>query len=235
MSQPAADVARALADAARSINSARTLEDTLDAIVRATVGSVPGFDHVGISTVGRDGGIETKAATDRLVWDLDELQYDLDEGPCLSAMRSERVVAAPDIRHDQRWPSYVGEAVRLAGLKAQLAVQLHVDDETIGGLNLYSTSSARVGPEAVQTAELLATHAALALSRARRESNLSEALTARQEIGLAIGLTMARYKLDEERAFQYLVRASSTRQLKLRVIAREIIDRADAEHRTGDR
>jgi GAF domain-containing protein len=231
MSLANADIAASLAESARAINAPQTLEETLDAIVRATLVSVPGFDHVGISTLHRDGTIETKSATDQVVWELDDLQYSIDEGPCVTAIRGEPVVAVPDIRHEQRWPRFVPEAVMRTGLQAQLAVQLHVNDKTLGGLNLYSTSSASIESGAVQAAELFATHAALALARARRESDLNDAITTRQEIGMAIGLTMARFSLDSERAFQYLVRASSTSQIKIREIAQEIIRSANEQHR----
>jgi len=50
---------------------------------------------------------------------------------------------------------------------------------------------------------------------------------------MAIGLTMARYNLDSERAFQYLVRASSTSQVKIRDIAHEIIKTANAQRQAG--
>ena len=49
--------------------------------MRAAQRSVPGFDHVGISITHRDGKIETLAATDPMVLRLDELQYELGEGP----------------------------------------------------------------------------------------------------------------------------------------------------------
>ena len=232
MSLVHADIAASLAASARVINSPQTLEETLDAIVRATLVSVPGFDHVGISIMHRDGTIETKAATDQVVWELDDLQYRIDEGPCVTAMREGLVVSVPNIRHEQRWSQYVPEAVMRTGLQAQLAVQLYVNDKTLGGLNMYSTRSASIDPGAIQAAELFATHAALALARARRESDLNDAIATRQEIGMAIGLTMARYDLDSERAFQYLVRASSTSQIKIRDIARQIIETANAQHQT---
>jgi GAF domain-containing protein len=230
MGEPTADIAASLADAARTINSPQTLEETLDAIVRATVVSVPGFEHASVTVLQGDGSLETKAATGQLVWELDSLQYSIDEGPCVSAMRGkdEPVVAVPDIRHEQRWPRYVPEALKRADLQAQMAVQLYVGDNTVGGLNLYSTRTASIDPEAVQAAELFATHAALALTRARRESNLMDAISSRQDIGMAIGLTMARFQLDSESALQYLIRASSSSQLKLRVIARELIEEANS-------
>jgi GAF domain-containing protein len=225
------DIAASLAESARAINAPESLDETLDAIVGATLVSVPGFDHVGISILHRDGRIETKAATDQVVWELDDLQYRIDEGPCVSAIREGRVVSVPDIRHEQRWSRFVPEAVARTGLQAQLAVNLHVNDQALGGLNLYSTRAASIEPDAVQAAELFATHAALALARARRESDLNQAIVTRQEIGMAIGLTMARFSLDNERAFQFLVRASSTSQIKMRDIAREIVREANEQRR----
>lgn len=227
---PAQDnLADALADAARAINAPSTLEETLDAIVTSARASVPGFDQVGISLVNRDGTIETLSGTGQLVWELDALQYSLDEGPCVRAMRSEPLVVVERIRHDQRWPRYVPRAVA-AGLKSQMALQLYVEDETLGGLNLYSTESETIDPDALHAAELFATHAALALGRARRESQLNEAIDSRTVLGKAIGLVMERYKISDERAFQFIVRASSASNLKAREVAAEIVDRANDEY-----
>lgn len=223
MTADAAAVAAALTEAAKSINSPRSLSETLDAIVRATRQTVPGFAHVGISTVQKDGRIETQAATDDLVWELDGLQYSLDSGPCVSAMRGDgRVVVAASIRHDQRWPDYVTQAVKL-GLRSQLALRLHNDQETLGGLNLYSTASDDVPEDAVHVAGLFATHAAIALGRSTYEHQLTNAISTRTVIGQAIGILMERYGMSEDRAFQFLARASSTSNVKLRDIAQEIV------------
>jgi GAF domain-containing protein len=220
------DVAAALTEAALAINSPRTLEETLDAIVHAARGSVPGFDHAGISVMHRGGRIETLAASDQLVWELDDLQYALQEGPCVEAMRESAVVTVEHARHDPRWPNYMPKAAD-AGLCAQLALRLFVDGETLGGLNLYSTQSETVEPEAHRVAELFASHAAIALGRVQREEQLNDALATRQIIGKAIGLTMARYHISEDRAFHFLVRASQTSNVKLREIAREVVETAN--------
>src|SRR3954468_2089037 len=97
-------IAAALAEAVRTMGSTRTVDETLTALAEATRNSLPGFDQVGVSTIDRHGVIETRAATGQLVLDLDKLQYELGEGPCLDGMRSGPIVQAPDIRHDQRWP-----------------------------------------------------------------------------------------------------------------------------------
>lgn len=222
------ELASALASAARSIGIKQSVEDALDAIVRTAQTSVPGFDHVGISIVDRHGRVETKAATDSLVWELDRLQYDLGEGPCVSAMRETPCVAVPHARTDGRWPRYLPEAVR-AGLRSQLAVRLFLDSQgTMGGLNLYSTTRETLDPDAEWTADLFAAHAAIELGRAREIANLNEALHSRKLIGQAIGIVMERYQLDEDRAFAFLIRASSHGNVKLRDVAHDIVERASA-------
>jgi len=225
-------IAEVITAAAAEVNTSRSLEDTLEAIARATLVSVPGFDHVGVSIHHRGGRIETMAGTDQLVWDLDAAQYELDEGPCVQAIREQRVVVVDHARHDQRWPRFTPIAAK-RGVRSQLAVQLFVEDERLGGLNLYSTSSDEVAEDAVRSAELFATHAAIALGHARHDDQLNQALTSRKAIGQALGILMERYQLDEDRAFQFMVRVSSTGNVKLRDVAQEIVTSTDDRYHPG--
>ncbi|WP_109473379.1 ANTAR domain-containing protein [Ornithinimicrobium cavernae] len=225
----AARIAEGLALAAREINASHDLEATLDSIVHTAVGALPGMDHAGISVAHRNGKVETRAGTGQLVWELDALQYALREGPCAHAIDIEPVTVANKLRHDQRWPNYVPRAVRM-GVRAQIGLRLYVEEKTLGGLNLYSVEADTIDPDEVHTAELFASHAALALGRARRESELSEAIGTRKVIGQAIGMVMERYEIDEDRAFQFLVRVSTTSNVKLRDIAQEIIDTANTNY-----
>jgi GAF domain-containing protein len=134
------------------------------------------------------------------------------------------VVLAPRIRLEQRWPRYVPEAVRL-GLKAQLAVKLYLDDQgTLGGLNLYSTSEEDIEPDAEGMADLFAAHAAIALGHVNERENLNMALHSRKVIGQAIGILMERHRMSEDRAFSFLVRASSHGNIKLSAVAQQIVD-----------
>jgi GAF domain-containing protein len=145
----------------------------------------------------------------------------------VDTLHDQVVVEVPNIRHDQRWPRYVPRAVT-EGLTAQLALKLYLDDEgTLGGLNIYSTTSADIDPEAVHMAELFAAHAAIALGYAKERENLNEALHSRKVIGQAIGIVMERYHLTEDRAFAFLVRASSHANTKLRDIAQTMVDQAN--------
>lgn len=228
MDHSSPDVAVALTEAAKAIHSPRTLEDTLTAIVHAARDALPEMDHVGISVSHRDGKIETLAGTDQLVWDLDTLQYELGEGPCVSSIEDDPVVLLEHAAQDRRWPSFLPRAVE-AGLRAQLGLRLYTDQDTLGGLNLYSTKSETIPPDTVQMAELFATHAAIALDRARYDHHLNEALVTRKTIGQAIGLVMQRYQIDEDRAFHFLIRASSTSNTKLRTVAEQVVSTANRE------
>jgi GAF domain-containing protein len=224
---PETDIGAAVAAAARSINQPTTLEETLATIAAVAQASVPGFDQVGISTVDRKGKVTTRAATGELVWVLDRLQYALGEGPCVETLREADVVVAPRIRHDQRWPEYVPQAVA-AGLKAQLAVKLYLDDEgTLGGLNLYSTRSEDIDDDAQGIADLFAAHAAIALGQVRQREGLQEALHSRKIIGQAIGIVMERFGMNEDRAFDFLLRTSSHGNVKLRDVAARLVDEAN--------
>jgi GAF domain-containing protein len=216
------DLARAFAEIAREINSPTDLDDTLQTIVEAAARSLPDIDHVGITLAHSDGRMETKAATDQLVWDLDKLQYDLHEGPCVHAIEAGPVVKVEHVESEERWPRFMPRAIE-RGLRSQLGVQLYVEEETLGGLNMYSTSADTIGDETLLMAEVFAAHAALTLGRAQREDHLHNAISTRQLIGQATGIIMERYDLTEARAFDYLIRVSSHSNIKLRDVAREVV------------
>jgi GAF domain-containing protein len=225
-------VATALARASESINQSPTFQDTLDAIVHATRTSLPEFAHVSVSVRNRAGAFETKAGTDQLVWELDTTQYDLGEGPCVQAIESEPVVVVEHLRHEQRWPQYVPAALA-RGVRSQVAVRLFTDSKHIAGLNLYSTDRDDVDAGTAETARLFATHAAIILGHAQQEDQLNQALQSRKVIGQAIGILMERYRIDADSAFQFLVRASSTSNVKLRDVADEVVTSTVERHRNG--
>lgn len=185
-----------------------------------------------MSLMHADGSVETRAATGPLVRELDELQYELGEGPCVSTLRGEPVIVADRIRHTDRWPTYVPRALK-TGLQAQMALRLYVDERgTIGGLNLYSVSSERIDEHAPQLAEVFAAQAAVALGHAHKVEHLHVALESRQVIGRAVGIIIERYRVDDDTAFNFLVRVSSQTQTKLRELAADIV--ADAVSRARD-
>jgi GAF domain-containing protein len=223
----------AIAQLSGAVNAPQDPEAQLETLVRVAQDSMPEVDHAGISVAYRDGRVETKAATSELVHQLDQLQYSLREGPCLHAIESEPVVIVHDARRETRWPRFMEAAVEL-GLRSQLGLRLYLDDQARGGLNLYSVSSDTIDAETEHLAELFASHAALAMGRAKAEENLTASLASRTTIGVALGLVMERYGLDQDRAFAYLTRVASTSETKLRAVAEHLVEEANDRGRRSE-
>jgi GAF domain-containing protein len=221
------DVAAVLATAARDLEDPQDLDSTLEAIITVARDSMPEVDHVGISVAYRDGRVETKAMTDEVVGALDRLQYELGEGPCLHAMECGKTVTVRHARHEQRWPGFIAGAVRL-GLRSQIGVRLNVGTHTLGALNMYSFTADEISAETEQLAELFAAHVALALGHSQRLEHLNAALASRKVIGLALGILMERFGIDEDRAFAYLTRVSATTETKLRDVAASVVAETQA-------
>lgn len=91
-----------------------------------------------VSTLGDLLGSETLSATDDRAARLDELQFDLGEGPCWDALRSSRPVLEPDVNHPQIfWPAF-SPALREHQVRSIFAFPLQVGSLRIGAIDLYS-------------------------------------------------------------------------------------------------
>ncbi len=91
-------------------------------------------------------------------------------------------------------------------------------------MNLYARAPEAFDHSTMQMAELFSSQAALLLGYARQVGSLGEALQSRQDIGTAVGITMQRYGVDRDHAFGFLVRISQDRNIKLRIIAQQVIE-----------
>jgi hypothetical protein len=206
------------------------LDHTLARITAAAVEVLPGVHWASITVKHADGRLETAAPTADFLLGLDAAQYDLREGPCYDAAVDVAYVSSPNLAADEKFPRYGPLAVR-AGVRAQAGIRLFEtpSPSAQGALNLYSrevgsfTDMGLVG-------QLFAHQAAVALDYAREIEDLQEALRTRQLIGRAVGIVMERYRLAEERAFAFLARVSQTRNVKLRLVAEELV--AETESRS---
>jgi GAF domain-containing protein len=199
----------------------RTREEALQGLAASASNNIPGVDFVSITVHDADDGLRTVAASDPLAEQLDTLQYDLREGPCYAAVTDERFVLINDLAAASDFPRY-GTRAADVGVRAQAAIQLVHDGER-AGLNLYARSTGAFDRSTVQLAELFATQAASVLEYAVQVEQLSEALHTRTDIGTAVGIVMERYGVNRDRAFAFLVRNSNDRNVKIRVLAQQVI------------
>ena len=182
---------------------------------------VPGCTHATITLRKRRGRAETVAATGEVVEQLDAVQYDLGQGPCLDAAFDRGNVVVDDTATDRRWPRW-SAAARERGITALMAIRLHAGDETLGALNLYSDTPGTFSDDAGDVALIYAAHATEAMSKARLVAGLRAALESRHVIGMAQGVLAVRYGISYERAFEVLHRYSNDHNLKLRDVAETV-------------
>lgn len=232
----AEDLALSLTALAGLLTGDHSLEATLVRIATLAVHGIPGAQAAGLTLLESDRP-QTVVATDEFVRAVDDVQYGLDEGPCLTAVAESRTVVSLNLGGDARWPHFGPQAGRL-GVHSLLSVPLLIDGHAIGGLNVYakardsfpagaaSIGEAFAGPAAVSVAN------AQAFARAERlVAQLSEALHSRAEVDQAIGIVMSRTGGTAGDAFTRLRLDSQRRNIKLHLVAHELVADAVARAR----
>lgn len=214
------DVVISLGQVARELQAASDLDDVLHRICRAALVEIPAAVGAGITMVESNHFV-TAAATSDVVEDLDRVQYQAGEGPCVTATREDGVVRCDDLAHEPRWPEFTQAAVN-RGFRGLLSFQLFDQDDNNSALNVYSDAPDSWPPDAEDVGTILAAHAGLAIRAKRKEANLKLALSSRDIIGQAKGILMERFRLNADHAFQLLVAISQHSHRKLRDVAEEL-------------
>lgn len=116
-----------------------------------------------------------------------------------------------------------------------MGIKIYGEGHSVGGLNLYAWRANAFHDGTRAAAEIFAVHAAVAMDKARAVTSLTDALASRQMIGVAVGIVMQTYTVDESAAFNYLVRVSQTTNTKLRDVAAGVVAVAMEEAGTKSR
>ncbi len=196
---------------------------TLQSVVERAVEVVPACDWASVTFRRRRNRTETVAASSDVARQADQLQYDLEEGPCLEAATSGEPRLSNRLDDSEDWPRW-GPQVAELGVNALLGIPLSTEGEIIGALNLYAGRAGAFTPEDIDTAEVYVTHATNALTAARLSSGLRTALHSRHMIGLAQGILMQIYDLSVDQSFELLVRYSSHSNTKLSEVAEHVVE-----------
>lgn len=223
------ETALALARLAGVMLTEPDLETALAAVTRVAVEAVAPCDGASM-TMRSNGTPGIPAASDDWAVALDKLQFVEQEGPCLNCLRESTILRSPDLSVDSRFPNYGPKAGKL-GARACLSLPLTADGRTVGALNLYSREVDAFDSDAVAVGELLAAHAALAVSAATAyyssrdlASQMRQALESRALIEQAKGVLMAQRGGTADEAFQVLVDLSQRSNRKLRDIAQTVVE-----------
>ena len=219
----AATTAAYFARLGRDLASEPDEHKTMQRILDAAVDTISACDMCSISLRVAGRRVMTPVSTDPLVNECDELQYELREGPCVSSIWEQERYIVEDTRRDSRFPNW-GPLVAEKGIGSIMAARLFMEEDIMGAINLYSKRPGAFTTENVEQAIIYQTHATTALSTARIVTGLKNALDSRHDIGMAQGILMHRYGMTRDSAFEVLKRYSSHTNVKLRAVAKQVID-----------
>jgi GAF domain-containing protein len=207
---------------ARDLELLDHFDVTLAAIVAAAVALIPGAEEGSISVVAARRRVTPTVPTGDLPVQVDAIQEEVQQGPCLDAVYQHQTVRVDDLATEDRWPLFARRA-SAAGAASMLSLQLYAEGDNLGSLNLYARTAAAFTDESEQVGLVFAAHAAIAYIGARKEAHFATRLISRDLIGQAKGIVMERYKISGEQAFLLLARLSQHHNQKLHHIAEELV------------
>jgi len=236
------DLLLGLSGVAKIVADCRSVPDLLNDVAEFAVQAIPGVDGAGVTLIDADcctPRAEAWAATPQFVRDIDALQYAvLNEGPCVTCIRSRRPTVSGSIGGDDRWPHFGGHVARM-GVHSVLALPLMIADRVIGAINAYAYRRDAFAEHAVQLGAQFAGAAAVSVYNAQllasaqeRTDRLQRAMKSRAVIDQAIGIVRSRSGGSAEEAFERLAKMSQAENVKLNLIAERLVEEAVRRART---
>ncbi|HST49956.1 ANTAR domain-containing protein [Jatrophihabitans sp.] len=230
------DSARWFAALARDLAEQPDQDSTAHRILELITGAT-GCSFASIAQLSAQGALIYNCATDQaLLATVAAISTHTGEGVAWQALRDRATVHLPDVHTETRWPQYTARLRAETNLRSVLGYCLSVDNLVRGAMLLYSDQPHFFTDAICRFADVYADHAAIALAKVsdrERAENLETALQSNREIGMAIGILMARYGLTDHAAFDLLRVTSQREHRKLRDIAAETVYSGELPQRIG--
>jgi transcriptional regulator with GAF, ATPase, and Fis domain len=234
------DLRESLAGLSQLASNRLPLEDLLTQVATYAVQAIPGADGAGLTLLEQDRA-DTIVATAPFVTEVDDIQYGMNQGPCISAARDGQTIVSGSLGGDSRWPRFGGRVARL-GVHSVVSLPLMTPDGVVGAMNVYAHAKNVFDDRAAELGQVFAVPAAIAvqnahvLAQTRRLANgLQSALELRGVIDQAIGILMSRSGGTDHQALERLRALSQREHRKLAEVAREIVDEAVARAQARNR
>jgi hypothetical protein len=202
-----------------------------DSALAAPITDALPISGVAISTLGNFLGNETISASDEIAARLDELQFDLGEGPCWDAYGTGRPVIEPNVQQPNGvWPAF-SEAIRHQDIGAIYAFPLFVGPLQLGAIDMYSIepkllsdAHTRQGAAFASVVSRLILHRAL--ERAGNDGDSQpETQFSRRTIHQATGMVLAQLNLPPDEARLVIQAHAFATGRTMQEIAEDIVER----------
>lgn len=211
------------------VRTQRTLPTQLEAAVAVAKRTIPTCDAAGVSLV-ITGEPSTAAATDGVVLEVDLVQYQTGEGPCLEAIAESNVVRVDLLEGETRFSRFAPGAVDTA-ISSIVSFPLTAGERTVGALNLYSyrpnafdeETERLMAPIVDYAAEVVAKSPLYAYSLDAVDGLVAN-LEERALVANATGVMMARHHLTSAEAFGALRDRALVNGSSLCETARQVLE-----------
>ncbi|GAB0102793.1 GAF and ANTAR domain-containing protein [Nocardia sp. JMUB6875] len=229
MSYDSAALLSALARFARLLPADYDVATALDELIVAVI-EVLGLSGAGVSLVS-EGRLRFVTAPSEQIAEIERVQENTRQGPCIEAFSLDQVVAVPDLsEYVEKWPEYTAAAAR-RGIVAAAGVPMRLGEHKIGVTNLYD-ERVRDWPESEREAARvladMATGYVVNAGKWRQQQQLTEqldnALKSRIVIEQAKGVIATVRGIGTEEAFELIRRYARSHQVRLHAVAHAIVE-----------
>lgn len=215
------------------------LEDLLTEVATLAVRAIPGADGAGLTLI-EPHRADTIVKSEKFVQEIDEIQYGLGEGPCISAAAEGIPMRTGSLGGDARWPRFGPRAGRL-GVHSVLSLPLISAGAVVGAMNVYAHAKNAFDDRSEHLGQLYAIPAAIAVQNAqilaqtqRLAAKFQAGMSSRAVTDQAIGILMSRSGVSPDEAYSRIRMLSKHDNIKIDVVAagivHEAVRRARARH-----
>jgi GAF domain-containing protein len=209
--------------------SEETVSKAVDLLADAAKESIPGTLGAGVSLMDEQGRRTSWGATDEIVKQADALQYQLGEGPCITAWATTGTVRTNDVTTEDRWSRWSPRAADL-GLRSVLSAPLVFRTESVGAIKVYSDKPGAFDARSERLLTLFAGPAATLLANVqssqaprRLSQQLKDAIASRDNVAFARGILMEREGLGEDESMARLLEIARSNRVTLRTAAGSVV------------
>jgi GAF domain-containing protein len=204
------------------------LRDSVQQVIDACV-QVFGVSGSGLMIADDQSVLRYAVATDGPGRQLEDVQLESGDGPCVQAFVRDEIVVSEDLAKDERWPQ-VAAKVGPLGVHGMLGVPTYLSGLPVGSLDVYvdqphnwDRSEQRALRSYADVVGSLMEAALTAHQAGELAGQLNYALEHRVPIERGIGYLMARDRLDHADAFNRLRRSARSARRRIGDVADELL------------